>query len=316
MPCPALADVLDLVHESYVTMSKLCPELETLHLHLCGQLHTDSVIAWGENLKHLRRLEVFAPFLVRKEGWMSFFKAAGQRLEGFLVTQSPRIDEETVEALVASCPDLSELRLAEVEKLNDDWLRSLGILTLLTKLDLSSPGTSLSDEGVGALLGQVGSNLTALNLSDNPDLTDSTLLTVSKHCPQLRELHMKHLVELTDDGVAGFFRVLRENEHPGLEIIDLEKGHALGSKALSSMIAHSGMTMRRLSVLGWREVEAEALSRLATCEHLQYLDLGWCRKVTDFVLRDIVEGCGEMREIKVWGTCPALHKADDQDVTS
>ena len=35
---------------------------------------------------------------------------------------------------------------------------------------------------------------------------------------------------------------------------------------------------------------------------LHSVDLGWCRAVDDFVIRDILDGCkGNLREVKVWG---------------
>jgi DNA repair protein RAD7 len=292
---------LVLAHDAYIALAKLCPNLESLYLHLCGQLATESVITLGESLKHLKRLELFGPFLVRQQGWMSFFKSVGDRLEGFLVTQSPRIDLETIETLVTHCRNLTQLRLAEVGQLKDDLIVPLAQLKKLHLLDLSAPGTPLTDDGVIALLSQVGEHLISLNLSDNPDLTDAILPSIVKYCPNLRRLSLRNVVELTDEGVSAFFISLKSLQRPGLEIIDLEKGHDLQGGSLRALVEHSGDTIEHLNILGWREADAESIGELAKCSQLRELDLGWCREVTDFTIKEILESCGSIKLIRVWG---------------
>ena len=238
---------------------------------------------------------------------MSFFTDAGKRMECILITQSPRIDLETIETLVSSCPNVTELRLAEIGPLNDELLKPLAKLKKLAILDLSSAGFPFGDDAVAALLSSSGKDLVSLNLSDNLELTDATLSAIATHCPRLRFLYLRNLVELTDDGVADFFVRLKKDGHPGFEVIDLEKGHDLKSKALLALVAHSGLTLEKLSILGWREVEKEALSGLTKCIHLKELNLGWCRQVTDFSIKDILDTCNSIKVIKVWGKC--LHRS-------
>lgn len=282
-------------------MANLCPNLERLHLQLCGQLMAASLKHWSTALKHLKRLELYAPFLVRKDGWEAFIVAAGTRLEGFLITQSPRIDLETINILVDNCPNLTELRLAEIGLLDGDCLTAISKLGKLKLLDLSAPPHSLKDDDVISLLQSVGSNLETLNLSSNPELTDLTLDAIATNCPNLRELHMRHQVEFTNEGVAKFFQDLKQNGHSGLTVIDLEKGHDLRDEALDALLSHSGNTVEQLSVLGWRDTTSTALERLAECSALRELDLGWCRKLTDFTLKDILDRSQSVESIRVWG---------------
>ncbi|WWD17162.1 hypothetical protein CI109_101600 [Kwoniella shandongensis] len=304
----AMYDCTRLTPEAFITLGKLCPNLQSLHLHLCGQLSTDAVTSWGKSLKHLKRLELFAPFLVRKEGWISFLKAIGKRLEGLLITQSPRIDLETIKVLVKSCPNLTELRLAEIGQLDSDCLAAMKPLRKLKFLDLSFPSSPLPDDAVSDLLSAVGGNLETLILADNPDLTDVVLLSIAKHCPKLRNVSLRNMVELTDEGVAAFFELLKKRNQPGLVQIDLEKGHDLREKALHALIDHSGSTVEKLSLLGWREVPADSISELISCSQLKELNIGWCRNVTDSTVKDILEGCQAIELMKVWG-CNQLSDA-------
>ncbi|ORY32846.1 hypothetical protein BCR39DRAFT_522058 [Naematelia encephala] len=290
----AMYDCTRLVSDSYLALAKLCPNLERLHLHLCGQLSTEAVAAWGKGLAHLRSLELFAPFLVRKEGWIDFFEGRGEMLESLSITQSPRIDEETITKLIEYCPNVRTLRLSEIGQLDNTWLVHLAKLNL-TSLDLSAPGHTLIDMNVELLL-QACTSITSLDLSDNPELSDAILPAIAGL--RLHELHLRNLVELTDDGVADFFR---SSVSPGLKVIDLEKGHDLRGPALRALLEHSGHSLERLSIMGWREVDSDTLSQLGQCKRLRELNLGWCRQVTDFTMKDILEGCEELQSVRVWG---------------
>lgn len=291
-------------------MANLCPNIERLHLQLCGQLMADTLKHWGKTLKQLRRVELFAPFLVRKDGWESFITACGERLEGFLVTQSPRIDLETIGCLVESCPNLTELRLSEIGLLDGTCLEAISKLKKLKLLDLSAPPHSLQDDDVISLVTAIGSTLENINLSANAELTDATLLAIARNCPKLQELHMRHQVEFTNEGVAQFFNELLSRGHPGLTVIDLEKGHDLQDEALAALLAQSGKSVQRLSILGWRDTTADALGGVAQCSALRSLDLGWCRKLTDFALKDIIDGCQAVQTVRVWGKSTTSAQAD------
>ena len=282
-------------------MANLCPNLERLHLHLCGQLQADTLKHWSKTLHQLKRIELYAPFLVRKDGWKSLIETYGDQLEGLLVTQSPRIDLETVQNLVSHCPNLTELRLSEIGLLDGDCLAAIGQLQHLTLLDLSAPSTSLNDDDVAALLEAAGAKLEKLDLSDNAELTDLTLDAIAAHCPRLVELRLRNLVELSNQGVANFFTSLKAQGHAGFGVIELEKGHDLEDAALDALLSHSGKTIDTLSLLGWKGASAQSLEAISSCPLLRDLNLGWCRKLTDFAIKEIIEKTPAMQVIRVWG---------------
>lgn len=291
----------DLDPDAYLTLSQLCPNLVKLNLQYCGQMSTDTLIAWGKQLPRLRSLELFGPFLVRKDGWIQFFKARGKQLEELIITQSPRIDLETIEVMVNSCPNLRVLKLDEIGKLDYTFLEPLAKLQNLEILAITLPGgPALSDDAVDRLLSSIGSKLTDLDLSFNSELDDEVLKAIAAHCPNLTRLSLRH-VDLTDEAVAAFFQERMKQHAPGFTHLDLEKGHELGSSALTALIEHSGKSIQSLSLMGWRNVSAQAVSQLAKCKRLENLDIGWCRHVTDFTMKDILEGCDAIKDIHVWG---------------
>jgi DNA repair protein RAD7 len=282
-----------------MAMANLCPNLESLCLHLCGQITTDAIIYWGKTLHELRHLELFGPFLVRKDGWISFFESVGARLESFLITQSPRIDLETIEAMIKHCPNIAHLRLAEIGQMSDVLLGPLAQLNKLISLELSSPGSPLSDDAVIDLIKAVGPRLERLNLSDTT-VSDAVLPAIAKFCPNLRSLSLNNL-DFADEGVSAFFTAVSSQHRPGFQWLEIEKGHHLHGTSLRAIIAHSGKTLEHLSIMGWKEVENEALQTLRRCDKLERLNIGWCRAVTDFTMKDILEGCESIKEVRVWG---------------
>lgn len=291
----------DLDHNAFVTLGLLCPNVESLNLQYCGQMLTDTLVHWSKQMRKLKHLELFGPFLVRKEGWIQFFKARGKALESLSITQSPRIDLETMEVLVKHCPNLRVLKLGEIGQLDSDFLVPIAKLKKLESLAITSPGgTAISNEAVDELLAAVGKTLTSLDLRYNAELGDEVLTSIAALCPKLTHLSLAH-VELSDAAVGRFFRDLKARRRPGLVHIDLEKGHDLAHEALSALIAHSGKTVRWLSLMSWRNVPADDVAALVACPNLAYLDLGWCRRVTDFTLKDLLEGCPALTHVRVWG---------------
>jgi len=128
--------------------------------------------------------DLVGPFLVRAPAWQSFF-ASHRSLTGFLITHSPRFDLDCMKALQKHCPRLTELRLREVEKLDDEFVDVMKGLTGLTYLDLGYSTTSLSEHALVDLWTAVGAGLTHLDLSGHSSLTDTFWWTGSKSMPEL-----------------------------------------------------------------------------------------------------------------------------------
>ncbi len=213
------------------------------------------------------------------------------------------------------CPNIQRLRLSEFGLLNDDWLPVISKLKNLTYLDLARPGKdSLQDDAVIEMLSKIGKNLVHLDLSRHIDLSDDVLVNgVAKFCPNLKSLRMEDVsgnpdlnkpdsIGLTDEGVVEFFKTWNGND--GCTDLDFHGCHSLQGDALNALIEHSGKSLRSLNISGWKDVSIDALKGLGeSCKKLEELDVGWCRYMTDFVIKDILEGCPEIKVIKVWGEC-------------
>ncbi|KAJ9104542.1 hypothetical protein QFC21_002038 [Naganishia friedmannii] len=317
----AMFDCTNLTPDSFITLAALCPNLRSLRLDMCGRIDTDTMGKWGSVFEHLNRLELEGPFLVRVNGWIKFMEGMGDKLTGFLITQSPRFDLDCLKAMVKYCPNLQELRMSQFGLVCDEWLPIISELRNLVSLDLSSPGQhSLTDDPVIALLEQIGGNLETLNLSKHTALTHRVLIEgVAKFCPRIRHFTMHNMPDyafkrqedeqadpepkgITNDGMARFFQAWKAQGHKGLVSADFHGNYVCQGEALAALIEHSGPVLESLNVSAWGHISPYVLLDLGKkCKNLRSLDLGWCRELTDFEIKEILEGCENLKSVKVWG---------------
>ncbi|KAI0669355.1 RNI-like protein [Trametes maxima] len=297
-----LYDVTNLAPQALCTLAYLNPGLADLRLDFCGHMDDTVASAWGASLPNLKRVELLGPFLVRADAWQTFFRGH-PGLEGFLITQSPRFDIECMRVLVESCPNLRELRLKELGKLSDDFLQEIKPLAgKLTHLDLSYPGTidPLSEAALIDLLIHLGPSLEHLDLSGNENVTDAVLFRgVKPHAHALRSLVLANTPNLTDAGVAEFFGTWQAAR---LSTINMSRNQLLAGAALKALLGHSGSELTHLDINGWKDTDEDALKMIPkAAPHLMKLDVGFCRSVDDFLVKNLLKRCAKIQEIKVWG---------------
>ena len=230
--------------------------------------------------------------------WISFFQSHNA-LEGLLLYQSPRFDLECMSALAMHCPNVTELRLKEIGKLDDTFLPHISSFRHLEQLDLSSTSGSCSEDGLLGVLHERGAQLTHLDLSGQNELGDDFLQNgICAHAPRLVSLKLDNLHTLTDEGVTEFFRAWTP---VALNILSLERAYDLGADALVALLECVRTTLSALNISSWRETTADALTNIANARELRALDVGWNRAVDDFVIKAILDGCPKLEEIKCFG---------------
>ena len=243
-------------------------------------MDNEVISSWSNSLPSLMRLELLGPFLVRAPAWQSFF-ASHPRLTGFLITQSPRFDHECNQALQRECQGLTELRLKQVGKLDDEFADVLKEMRGLWYLDLGHPTTSMSDGALVELMAAIGGELTHLDLSGHTQLTDMFLMDgIKAHARVLTGLVLPNVPELTDEGVGEFFNTWAikgesgTTKNPPLTTLDLSRNCTLSSDALKALLAHSGKTLTHLNINGWKTTSEQSLGLIASAKRLQWLDVG------------------------------------------
>ena len=301
----------DLEQNALCALANLNPNLTTLRLDYCGRINDAVIASWNASLPSLTSIELLGPFLVRVPAWQSFFKAH-PNLNAFRITQNPRFDTECVKDLVKNSPGLTELRLREVGKMCDDFLKVLQSSGLaLTHLDLAYPGNPehVGETAIVGLVKKLGPTLKHLDLSGMTSITDEFFTRCMKsYAPNLESLAIADLEAITDEGIGKFFMEWKGNS--GLTSVDLSRNHNLSSLALDGVLQHSGPHLKSLNINGWKSTSNESLTAIGElATGLANINVGWCREVDDFVLAKIQDECKGLKDLSCWGCNKVTHVA-------
>ncbi|KIJ63432.1 hypothetical protein HYDPIDRAFT_113447 [Hydnomerulius pinastri MD-312] len=325
-------DSTNLTPPAFTTLASLNPNLTHLHLDYCGRLTSPVLNDFSKSLPRLTHLSLLGPFLVRSEAWIDFFKAKPE-LRSFRIIQSPRFDVDCAKSLAKHCTQLEELQLKEIGQLDDTFVEPLCELPPLRVLDLSYPGPGIEELGWLRLLEKHGRTLESFDPSRHEGFTDEVLdKGVRQYARVLSELRLEDLPSLSDEGVSKFFEnsaqpyftVKREEAeggtdvdgvgmevdtpvagpftpNPPLHVLSVARNHDLSSATLTTLLAHSAVSLTSLNLNGLALLSTESLGKLKNATELRWLDVSWCREVDDFVLKDVIPNMPKIGEIKVWG---------------
>ncbi|SCV71669.1 BQ2448_3257 [Microbotryum intermedium] len=305
----SLYDCTKIEDHHLASIATFCPRLERIKLNLCGRLDDSVLDAWAKGFKNLKSLNLYAPYLVTNTKWREYLSTFGtgrgqHQLEGFCIRQSARFDDECIKVLVERNPQLQQLQLSEIGKLNDTSLALLHPLKHLTSLDLSRSGTpqgtTLTDDGVVALLENVGEQLVTLVLDENALLTDRTLLEGIKiHCPNLRVLSLKLLSNIQSKGLEALFL---DWVNTGLTHLNLHRVLLLENEAIQAVLDHSGASLKHLDLHSVDEIEDFVLNEVADkAPNLEVLDLSFVRSCDNFVVKKVLDQCRKLENLFVHG---------------
>ncbi|KAG9317975.1 RNI-like protein [Chiua virens] len=320
-----LYDATNLAPPALTTLASLNPNLTHLQLDYCGRIDCPVIATFAKYLPHLTHLSLLGPFLVRAEAWIEFFKAKSE-LRSFQIVQSPRFNLECAQSLAENCTKLEELQLKEVGRLDDTFVEPLCALPPLKSLDLSNPGTSISEDGWIQILEKHGSTLESFDPSWHEAFTDTVLENgLRKYARVLSALKLEGLISLSDDGVAHFFEnwnkpFVADNEddasqmevddeedcttftpNPPLRILSLTRNRSLSSAAFTALLDHSAPFLTYLNLNGLGPISSEALGQLKDTVDVHWLDMSWCRELDDFIMKDVMSNVSKLSEVRVWG---------------
>lgn len=298
-----LAAYAALPSSSYETLVRLTPHATCVQLQYCGQLD-DPAFRLFQQWHALTELDLYGPYLVRKEAWLAFLRTCGARLTTLRLRETPRFDVECIEALVTHAPHLRELGLAQMGALDDSGVRALQALANLHTLDVSQPGvsqpgvppSSLTDEGLVPFLEARGAQLRSLNLSLNDALTDATL---SRLGPSTIHLVADGLTRVSDAAWVKAARTLQALEHVSL----MHCG--ISDVVLCALAAHAPR-LRILNINSNDALTPAALEALAeAAPPLEELDVGFVRCMDDALLLRLVKAMPTLRRVYLFG-CPRI----------
>ncbi|KNA21656.1 hypothetical protein SOVF_041280 [Spinacia oleracea] len=296
-----LADCSWLEEHAFEKSFEACniKNLKVLQLDLCGHCVSDSSLRKALVPKGLKTLTTIS-------------------LKG-----GCRISDAGLAELVASAPALRSMNLSQCSLLTDVGLDSiaeslgsilqelylddcytLGAMSILPKLMrlkklelLSLRGVAtVSDKFIRKLIRENGQNMKELVLANCINLTDSSLKVIADTCSQLRVLDISCLGKLTDIGMAYITNGCRNIQHLKL------CRSPFSDDAIAAFLETSGESLKELSLNNISKVGQNTTISLARrCKNLEFLDLSWCRLLTDEALGLIADSCWSLRLLKIFG---------------
>lgn len=321
--------------DSLNKIASFCPNLESLTLFMCGQLHNDNLQYFATNLTKLHDLALNGPFLISDVMWQDYFEEAGSRLTKFEIRNTHRFGNDSLISLLENTgKNLTSLKLSRLDGLNSSEIYGLiphYILdSKLTDLEISYPQDEelISDDLIITILSITGDTLTLLNLDGCSSLTERFLLEgVVKFCPNLTHLSIQHLDQITNEGFAKAFKEYGQINQGGLIEVYLTKCIGLGDEAVYELFQHSSHTLVELSINSLHLITNDFLHQVFTedlhqfkkklreleennsrkyYKHigfplLTYFDVGFVRAVDNEVLELIGESCPQLKVIEVYG---------------
>lgn len=256
--------------DSLNKIASYCPNLESLKLYMCGQLHNTNLMYYASQLQHLSELYLNGPFLISDATWQEFFIECGARLKKFEVRNTHRFGNDSFISLLDSAGrNLSCLKLSRLDGLNSELVYELIPHyiepNVMTELELSYPHKPelITDDLLINILSVVGESLTSLNLDGCCSLTDKFLIEgIARFCPNLSHLSLKFLDKLSDEGFAAAFKEYHNINLGGLISVDLTKCINLGNDAIFELLKHSYNTLVELNLNSLYGITTEFLIQI------------------------------------------------------
>lgn len=205
-----------------------------------------------------------------------------QQLEHLNVSWCPHVDTKGLKKVVRSCPNLKDLRAAEIKGFDDqEFLQELFTRNTLERLVVSHCN-DLDDDSLRVLVQGVNPEIDRLtdramvpprrfrhlDLSKCTRLTDRGVQALAHHVPDLAGLQLSHCQGLTDDALAGILESTCSLTH-----LDLEELDDLSNATL------------------------QTLSRSACAATLQHLNISYCESLGDTGMLALLKACPRLRNV-------------------
>ncbi|KAJ1939340.1 UV-damaged DNA-binding protein rad7 [Linderina macrospora] len=264
------------------------PNIESLHLGLCGRLTGGRLLDLANKLPNLTSLTLEGAFLVDDQAFADFFRIIGDRLRVFHVRWAG-FGLTAMRALVVNCENLEDLSIAECTDFDDACLAMLAppvdqaesdkqnaarkLRTRLTgkgkdagevpvpswralklqRLGLGKPHHVMDHKTAMRVIEAVGHDLVSLDVSGFKDIKDEFVTVgLHKHCPMLRELTMDECLEITGTGLSQYFAGLREatgrRAGESLERVGLERCYGLTAETVQELVRSAGSSLQALNL--------------------------------------------------------------------
>lgn len=202
---------------------------------------------------------------------------------------------------LAVCNRVERLTLTNCEGLSDNGLMSLlqGSSNLLA-LDIS--GDAQITERSMEVLANNCSRLQGLNITGCNRISSASMMLVAEKCRNIKRLKLNDCDQLDDAAVIEFSK-----KCPNMLEIDLHQCKGIGDEPVTALLKN-GKSLRELRLANCDLISDSAFLSLPSnkiYEHLRILDLTFCTRLTDRAVVKIIEVAPRLRNL-VFAKCRQL----------
>jgi hypothetical protein len=173
-------------------ISQRCEKLETLNLSGCALL-TDSAALYlsreprtgGARGAHLKKLKLSYCMLMTDKGLLNLGKAC-TKIERIDLSGLVHLTDDGIRNLVTHCTGIQNISISRCKRLTDKSLCNLADFLWVEELDISN-NSKITDEGIDVVSMEF-TGLLKLNVSDCDKLTNRAIVSLGRHCRNLKEL--------------------------------------------------------------------------------------------------------------------------------
>ncbi|KAL3838609.1 hypothetical protein ACJIZ3_023200 [Penstemon smallii] len=276
-------------------------DLRVLQLDLCGQCMFDTVLkdmlARSENsFSSLSIISFRGACRLSDNGFKELLMSA-PKLRSVNLGQCTLITSDAINFIADYLgSNLRELYVDDCQKIN-----AMLIVPAIKKFPylevLSVAGIkTVNDQFISEVVPVFGQSSKELDLANCTELTDCALKSIGNNCPGLSSLNISNLDKLTDLGMEYLANGCRS-----IQKLKLSR-NGFSDEAIAAFLEASGESLEELLLNYMSNVGPNTAFSLAKrSRKLKYLDLSWCRKITNEALCLIVDSCSSLKLLKVFG---------------
>ncbi|NXI86726.1 FXL20 protein, partial [Rhipidura dahli] len=257
-----LASCTSITNLSLKALSEGCPLLEQLIISWCDQVTKDGIQALVRGCGSLRALSLKGCTQVGLGARAGICGVGSMGSMGPWCFSRQQITDDGLITICRGCHKLQSLCASGCSNITDAILNALGqncprlrIYNLICCLNFT-----LTVGVWNSLYSQNCHELEKMDLEECVQITDSTLIQLSIHCPRLQVLSLSHCELITDDGI----RHLGNGAcaHDRLEVIELDNCPLITDASLEHL--KSCHSLERIELYDCQQITRAGIKRLRT----------------------------------------------------
>jgi F-box/leucine-rich repeat protein 2/20 len=215
-----------------MALSQSCANVKALHVSKCKGLDAFGLRAIGQWIQRFRKLQVID------------FSGCDE------IT-----DDGVLDVCLAGFNLLVELNLSNCRCLSTTALS--GLRTKMPEFKKLNISNMVMGNSIYEWMTEGCRSLTYLNMANSPELDDAGFARIGRWCRNLLHVDVSECLDITDYGVAGFFKQF----YGALEYIDISGCALLGSASALTLSKHAG-ALKTLKLNGLSRLEPHSLAAL------------------------------------------------------